>query len=47
MMSTQRGPLTAVSQTGGTAPDCGVRVGRRVDPDLRLRIPAHWPDIPL
>lgn len=29
------GPLTAVSQTGGTAPDPGVLVGHPVDPDVR------------
>jgi hypothetical protein len=33
------GSLTAVSQTGGTAPDLGVLTGRPVDPDLRKRTP--------
>jgi len=41
------GSLTALSQTGGTAPDSGVHVGRPVDPDLWRRIPAHGPDTPL
>ena len=36
--------LTAISQTGRTAPDSGVRDGHPADPDLRLRTLAHWPD---
>jgi hypothetical protein len=37
--------LTAVSQTGETAPDENVLTGRAVDPDLRIRTPADWPDV--
>jgi hypothetical protein len=37
-------PLIVVSQTGGTAPDSDARAGHLLDPDLRLRIWAHWPD---
>jgi hypothetical protein len=36
--------LTAVSHTGGTAPDLGVLAGHPADPDLRQRTPADWPD---
>jgi len=39
------GSLTAVSQTGGTAPDSGVLCGHPVDPDLRKRTRQHWPDV--
>jgi hypothetical protein len=39
-------PLTAVSQTGGTTLDSAAHTGHSVDPDLRMRIPAHWPDAP-
>jgi hypothetical protein len=35
------GALTVVSHTGGTAPDTDVRAGHLLDPDLRIRIPAH------
>jgi hypothetical protein len=35
--------LTAISQTGRTAPDSGVRDRHPADPDLRLRTLAHWP----
>jgi hypothetical protein len=40
----QAGYLTAVSQTGETKPDSGVLTGHLVDPDLRIRTPARWPD---
>jgi hypothetical protein len=33
--------LTAVSQTGWTAPDSGILDGHPVDPDLRKQTPAH------
>ena len=39
------GPLTAASQTGGTASDSGVLFGLPVDPDLRKRTWPHWPDV--
>jgi hypothetical protein len=38
-------PLTVLSQTGRAGPDLGVLTGRRVDPDLAKRTPAHWPDV--
>lgn len=41
-----RRPLTAVSRTGETALDSGVRAGHPVDPDLRRRIPTYRPDMP-
>jgi hypothetical protein len=37
--------LTAVSQTCETAADLSVLTGHLMDPDLRKRIPADWPDI--
>jgi hypothetical protein len=39
-------PLTTVSQTDGTAPDSTAYTGCAVDPDLRIRTPAHWLDAP-
>jgi hypothetical protein len=38
-------PLTALSQTAGTAPDSGVLSGHSMDPDLRKQTSAHWPDV--
>jgi hypothetical protein len=38
-------PLTVLSRTGRTVQDFGVLTGRRVDPDLAERTPAHWPDV--
>jgi hypothetical protein len=40
----KQGSLTAFSQTDRTAPDSGGQPGLRTDPDLRLRILAHWTD---
>ena len=39
------GSLTAVSHTGGTAPDSGILFGHPVDPDLREQTRPHWPDV--
>jgi hypothetical protein len=36
--------LTTFSQTERTAPDSGGLPGHAVDPDLRIRILAHWLD---
>lgn len=42
----EAGPLTAVSQTCGTAPDSGVLTGHPMDPGLRKRPGSDGPDTP-
>ena len=37
--------LTRLSQTGEETPDSVVLSGRMMDPDLRGRILADWPDV--
>jgi hypothetical protein len=39
------GPLTTISRTGGTAPDCRVHPGQLVDLDLRIWMQADWEDV--